>query len=97
MVISMFDIIVFPEPEPQGIVSRLMLELNLIKNGLLNLLPGRQTNILYPEELDIGASRQDNWRTHGSSVQYTQLGRMGFGHRETDPDKRGNFYGEGEE
>ena len=66
-----------------------MLELNLIKNGLLNLLPGRQTNILYPEELDIAASKQDNWRTHGSSVH--------FGHRETNPDNRGNFYGEVEE
>ena len=53
----------FPEPKPQDILSRFMLELNVIKNGLLNLLPGRRTTVVYPEELNISP-----WRTHGASV-----------------------------
>ena len=55
-----------PEPEPQDIVRRFMQKLNVMKNGLLNLLPGRRTHILYPEELNINIG--PNWITHGPSV-----------------------------
>ena len=55
-----------PGPEPQDIVRRFMQKLNVMKNGLLNLLPGRRTHILYPEELNINIG--PNWITHGPSV-----------------------------
>ena len=75
---------VFPEPEPQDIISRFMLELNVMKNGLLNLLPGRGTNILYPEELNISVNKHDYWRRYGHSVHRNEKGGLWPEHRETD-------------
>ena len=38
------------EPQSLGILERFLVELNLIKNGLLNLIQGGETQILYPDQ-----------------------------------------------
>ena len=36
--------------EPLNVVGWILLQLNVVKNDLLDMLPGRQTHILYPDQ-----------------------------------------------